>query len=62
MERFRAVAERIAKILVDDMHLPARIRRFPSLPGRGIAGGEKFIVGNVFLKFARDVYGVYGGA
>jgi hypothetical protein len=27
----------------------------------GVAGGEKFLCGNVFLKFARDAYGVYGG-
>ena len=42
--------------------LPPERRRHPPLSGAslGVAGGEKYLVGTVFLKFARDAHGVYG--
>ena len=62
VEEFKAVVESIARVLVEDMDLPPYERRFTPRNTRGIAGGEKYYVGNVFLKLARDAYGIYGGA
>ena len=62
MERFRLVCEVLATALVEDLHAPLEFKRIQPVSTSGIAGGEKFVQGNVFLKFARDVHGVYGGA
>jgi hypothetical protein len=36
-------------------------RRFYPVSGKGVAGGEKYIINNVFFKFVRDIHGIYGG-
>jgi hypothetical protein len=61
VERFRSVCESLAKAIVEDIHKPARLKRFSPSSTKGVAGGEKYHVGNVFLKLAMDVFGVYGG-
>ena len=58
---FTHVATRIARTIVAEEHLPASRRTMlPTLSVKGVAGGEKFVVSNMFLKFARDVYSLYG--
>jgi hypothetical protein len=61
VERFRSVCEAVAKTIVEDIQRPPELKRFAAANTTGVAGGEKFKVGNVFLKLAKDVFGVYGG-
>jgi hypothetical protein len=37
------------------------IRPFGQLGEVGLAGGEKFLIGNIFFKYAVDLFGIYGG-
>ena len=61
VRRFTAACERLARVIIDDVELPPHARRIPPLAtAGGVAGGEKYLVGNIFLKFARDFHGVYG--
>lgn len=62
VEEFRLVVEQLAKVLVADKGLPLLERTIHPVASGGIAGGEKFVVGNVFLKFPSDTHGLYGGA
>jgi hypothetical protein len=49
------------RTIVAEEHLPpSRRTMLPTLSVKGVAGGEKFVVSNMFLKFARDVYSLYG--
>jgi hypothetical protein len=61
VRRFTATCERLAQVIIADVWLPPTYRRIPPLAGAGgVAGGEKYLCGNIFLKFARDFHGVYG--
>jgi hypothetical protein len=58
---FTHAATRIAKAIVAEEHLPPDRRTVvPVMSMRGVAGGEKFVANNMFLKFARDAYELYG--
>jgi len=46
--------------LVRDLALPADQRAIDPVMGLGFMGGDKFIVGAVFFKFARDSKKLFG--
>ncbi|KNC53060.1 uncharacterized protein AMSG_09355 [Thecamonas trahens ATCC 50062] len=59
---FEAAARAHAKIIVDEMHLPPTAQTHPpSQSMGGVAGGDKYVVDGMLLKFARDTTGLYGG-
>ncbi len=59
---FTAFARAMAVRIVRELPLPAARRSIqPIAQQQGVAGGLKFRVGNVFFKYARDSYGLYGG-
>ena len=31
------------------------------MSGKGVAGGEKYLVEGIFFKLVRDIHGIYGG-
>lgn len=57
VERVKAIACQI----IEEVALPPTSKTIRSLAVGGVAGGEKFIVDNIFLKFAIDMHGIYGG-
>jgi len=60
---FQAFAVGVATIIVQENNAgtPLDQRKVPPMSGvNGIAGGEKFLKGNVFFKFSRDKHGLYG--
>jgi hypothetical protein len=59
--KFASAARAAAEKLVAERALPVEQRTLRPLQGWGHAGGEKFIVGQLLLKFARDDKGLYGG-
>ena len=61
VRQFTSVATRVARQIVIEEHLPANRRSVtPVVSLGGIAGGEKFMSQNIFFKFARDAYRLYG--
>lgn len=62
VQDFTAVAQRVGTVIIEEAHLPPAARSIQPLgSGKGVAGGEKFLVANIFFKFARDVHGIFGG-
>ena len=60
---FEAFARAVVELIVVQQQLPAALRVVPPAGAMGgVAGGEKFVVGHVLFKFARDWQGVYGGS
>jgi len=57
---FEGFSAKVAEALVDQLSKPVNHWVIKPLHGFGIAGGEKFVVGQVFCKFARDDKGIYG--
>lgn len=53
-------AARAASGIVDERHTETKRRRFPSVDAGGVAGGEKYKVRSVFIKFVADQAGLYG--
>lgn len=51
----------VAEVLVAQLSEPPASWKIKPLKGAGHAGGEKFRVGNLFCKFARDDKRLYGG-
>jgi len=58
---FLKFTRKVAQQLVAQLHLPRSQWRIPPQDGAGYAGGQKFKVGNIFCKFARDDKGLYRG-
>jgi alpha-tubulin suppressor-like RCC1 family protein/tetratricopeptide (TPR) repeat protein len=56
---FYAVAEEIGKVIVSEVNLVSKT--YPPVNIGGIAGGEKYIVNNIFFKFCIDAKNLYGG-
>jgi hypothetical protein len=59
--QFAEYASTIAKVIVEEMHLPVDQRQYKPVDVGGVAGGEKIIVGKLFFKFALDWKNLYGG-
>jgi tetratricopeptide (TPR) repeat protein len=57
---FLSFSTRVAERLVRELHLPFEQRSLKPTDKGGIAGGEKFVYGNVMFKFARDDMNLYG--
>jgi hypothetical protein len=53
-QMFQESAVSVCRLLIEDQYRPDKEKRMQSVAGAGIMGGEKFKVGNVFFKFARD--------
>ncbi|MDP2437575.1 MAG: hypothetical protein Q8P67_17670 [archaeon] len=49
---FRSLCELYSQIIVTEAHLPRRLKTIPPADVGGYAGGTKFIVANIFFKFA----------
>lgn len=60
-KEFIKTAERIGKIIIDEVHLPVIQKNIQPAKMGGVAGGEKYLVEGIFFKFAIDAFGVYGG-
>lgn len=58
---FRAAASDIAKRIIDEAFLPLHQKTIRPVDVGGIAGGQKYVYDGIFLKFAIDLFGVYGG-
>jgi hypothetical protein len=59
-EEFKVFSSAVAHVLVHQLPKPVDQWGIKPLQGFGAAGGEKFIVGQLFCKFARDDKGIYG--
>jgi len=60
-DRFMLFSRSVAEQLVRQLSQPIDRWIIRPIRGAGWAGGEKFKVGNLFCKFARDDKGLYGG-
>lgn len=49
-----------AKIIILERHLPPAEKTIKPLNSSGVLGGDKFSTNGVYLKFARDRYGLFG--
>jgi hypothetical protein len=59
---FCGIAKIIGAVIIEDSTLPTARRRIPSLEsGKGIAGGEKYVAAQMFIKLTKDISGIYGG-
>ncbi|KAH3756407.1 Histidine kinase [Pelomyxa schiedti] len=58
-ERFVARALETAVLLVEQQFLPENLRTIRRVSVGGVAGGDKYIVGGIFFKFAVDTCGIY---
>eukprot|EP01124_Arcella_intermedia_P003950 TRINITY_DN12232_c0_g1_i1.p1 TRINITY_DN12232_c0_g1~~TRINITY_DN12232_c0_g1_i1.p1 ORF type:complete len:1242 (-),score=329.75 TRINITY_DN12232_c0_g1_i1:18-3698(-) len=65
---FIEVSSTYGKIIISEIHLPEKDKTIKSLSGYGLAGGTKFLIQDIFFKFAFDtcitgtnkwLYGVY---
>jgi hypothetical protein len=64
-ERFRVLAEvtrdfvetanQFGSIIIVEKHCPAEEKTIKPMALGGVAGGEKFVCGNMLFKFAQDV-------
>lgn len=60
VHEFSLEATRIARIIVSERHLPVEAKSIQPVDAGGIAGGQKFRHGSVFIKYVIDD-GLYGG-
>jgi tetratricopeptide (TPR) repeat protein len=58
---FIHAATTYGKIIISEVYLPATEKTIKPLSGRGIAGGEKYIVNSIMFKFAIDNSNLFGG-
>jgi len=61
VQDFRIAASNIAKRIIDEAFLPLHEKTIKPVDVGGIAGGQKYVYDGIFLKFAIDLFGVYGG-
>eukprot|EP00727_Mastigamoeba_balamuthi_P002688 m51a1_g12416 hypothetical protein (960) ;mRNA; f:734993-739255 len=59
--RFNESASKLAKKLVCEIRLPSADRTLKPINAGGIAGGEKYAEDGIYMKFAKDWRGLYGG-
>ena len=59
---FQSTCEAYVKVIVNELDLPVASKSLLPLDGRGVLGGDKFLVDDIFLKFARDSSGLMGSA
>lgn len=60
VQTFNITAESIARVLIQEVHLPEPLKTIKPLDSGGVAGGMKFRRSNIFFKFALDWKGLYG--
>lgn len=61
LDAFRQYSEVVSELIILQQQLPADMRVIKAAADLGgLAGGEKFKVGHVVFKFARDWLGIYG--
>ena len=60
-DEFCETAQRIGRIIIDELSLPNSKKTYKPRDMGGVAGGQKYLEGGVFFKFARDAFGLYGG-
>ena len=59
--QFEEVAERLARLILSERFLPTEQKTLQPINAGGEAGGEKYLAEGVFMKFAIDISGFYGG-
>src|SRR4051812_23720007 len=60
LDQFKAFSKTVVLHLVDQLRVPEKEWQLLPLRNAGYAGGQKFVVGKVFFKFARDDKELYG--
>jgi hypothetical protein len=58
---FALAASNIATVIIEEFHLLAVQKSIKAVAAGGIAGGEKYMQGGIFFKFALDIHNLYGG-
>ncbi|KAL6049131.1 Histidine kinase A, variant 2 [Balamuthia mandrillaris] len=58
-DEFVATAKSIGEVIIMERNQPYHLKTFKPLQGKGVAGGEKFKVDNIFFKFAIDHNNIY---
>lgn len=58
---FLSIVTQVGKLIIRERHLPIDQRSFKPVEGQGFAGGEKYIVNNLFFKYAVDTSKIYDG-
>ena len=58
---FEEVSQKVVKVIVEERFESPERKTLPPLNVGGVAGGEKYLYKGIFLKFAIDVSGFYGG-
>jgi Clustered mitochondria/FYVE zinc finger/Translation initiation factor eIF3 subunit 135/Ankyrin repeats (3 copies)/Ankyrin repeat len=58
---FTQEACRIARIIVDELDKPVAEKSIHPVDVGGVAGGQKYVVNHIFIKFVADFDGIYGG-
>ena len=53
-KEFEHLSTLYGKVIISERNLPIKERTFKPIGGLGIAGGDKYIVGKIFFKFALD--------
>lgn len=59
---FQDACESYARVIVTELHLPLSNKTIKPIKSAGVLGGEKFLVSDVFIKFATDKGGLMGGS
>eukprot|EP00029_Vermamoeba_vermiformis_P008257 TRINITY_DN3807_c0_g1_i2.p1 TRINITY_DN3807_c0_g1~~TRINITY_DN3807_c0_g1_i2.p1 ORF type:complete len:963 (+),score=137.13 TRINITY_DN3807_c0_g1_i2:44-2932(+) len=60
VDDFRDFACDIVKMIIDEAYLPVDQKTIKPIDIGGVAGGEKYLHGGVFFKFAVDTHNIYG--
>jgi hypothetical protein len=61
LKTFIRTAIKLGRIIIAEAHLPIEEKSITPSLDLGIAGGEKYIYAGIFIKFAIDERGIYGG-
>jgi len=60
-DKFNATVRRIGSVIIDETNLPVDQKTYPPIQIGGVAGGQKYLVDNIFFKLCIDLFGIYGG-
>jgi hypothetical protein len=61
VQEFTSEVSKIGKVIINEVGKATLNKTYPPVNVGGIAGGEKYLVNNIFFKFALDIYHLYGG-
>lgn len=61
VQQFTLEATRIGRTIISERDVPNERKSIHPVNAGGIAGGEKYVVGDLFFKYVADFDGLYGG-